>query len=126
MDFSAKTFVGAWIQDLSTKEWTLFSYFNTHLNGSYISGGLSQSQENYNEESFGEERSFQIKNMYVYDMMKKKWLSLNKSTLYYDPEEWGYDTAGTHDIGFTKNYFYGSSGLSVDDQNYMMLVIQKM
>ena len=117
MDFSAKTFVGAWIQDLSTKEWTLFSYFNTHLNGSYISGGLSQSQENYNEESFGEERSFQIKNMYVYDMMKKKWLSLNKSTLYYDPEEWGYDTAGTHDIGFTKNYFYGSSGLSVDDKN---------
>ena len=116
MDFTSNTYVGAWIQDLSTKEWTLFSYFNTHLNLSYISGGLSQFQENYNKESFGEERSFQIKNMYVYDMMKKKWLSLNKSTLSYDLEERGYDTAGTHDIGYTKNYFYGSSGLSVDDQ----------
>ena len=115
-DFTGTTYVGAWIQDLSTKEWTLFSYFNTHLNNSYITGGLSQFQENYNKESFGVERSFQIKNMYVFDMMKNKWLSLNKSTLSYDPEEWEYDTAGTHDIGYTKNYFYGSSGQSVENQ----------
>ena len=116
MDFTANTYVGEWIQDLSTKEWTLISYFNTNLNFSYIAGGLSQFQESYDKESFGKERSFQIKNMYVYDMMKKKWLSLNKSTLSYDSEELEYNTAGTHDIGYTKNYFYGSSGLSVDDQ----------
>ena len=54
--------------------------------------------------------------MYVFDMMKNKWLSINKSTLSYDPEEWEYDTAGTHDIGYTKNYFYGSSGQSVENQ----------
>ena len=115
-DCASNTYVGAWIQDLSTKEWTLFSYFDTHLNTSYITGPISQFQENHNKESFGVESSFQIKNMYVFDMMKNKWLSLNKSTLYYDPEEWGYDTAGTHDIGYTKNYFYGSSGQSVENQ----------
>ena len=54
-----------------TKDWTLLSYFDTHLNNSYIDGELSQFQESYNKESFGVERSFQIKNMYVYDMMKK-------------------------------------------------------
>ena len=110
------TFVGEWIQNLSSKEWTLFSYFNTKLNNSFITGGLSQFQENYNAKYFGEERSFQIKNIYAYDRTYKKWISLNKTRLSYDPASWGYNTAGTHEIGFTNNYFYGSSGLPVDDQ----------
>ena len=37
-------------------------------------------------------------------------------SLSYDPPSWGFNTAGTHDIGYT-NYFFGSSGLAVDDQN---------
>ena len=97
-------------------EWTLFSYFNTHLLNSFITGGLSQFQENFNEKNFGYERSFHIKNMYVYDKTYEKWISLNTSSLYYDPVSWGYNTARTHDIGYTSNYFYGSSGLPVDDQ----------
>ena len=111
-----KTFVGEWIQNLSTKEWTLFSYFNTNLDNSYIIGGLSQFQENFYDKYFGEERSFQIKNMYAYDRINKKWMSLSTSRLSYDPPEWKYNTAGTHEIGYTNNYFYGSSGLPVDNQ----------
>ena len=111
-----KTFVGEWIQNLSTKEWTLFSYFNTKLDNSYIIGGLSQFQENFYDKYFGVERSFQIKNMYAYDRTNKKWMSLSTSRLSYDPPEWKYNTAGTHEIGYTNNYFYGSSGLPVDDQ----------
>ena len=111
------TFVGEWIQNLVTKEWTLFAYFNTKLNNSFISGGLSQFQENYYDKYFGYERSFRIKNMYAYDRNYKKWISLNTTTLSYDPASWGFNTAGTHDIGYTTNYFFGSSGLAVDDQN---------
>ncbi len=116
-DYSTKnTFVGEWIQNLNTKEWTLFAYFNTNLKNSYIIGGLSQFQENFNAKYFGVERSFQIKNMYAYDRSYKKWISLNSSRLSFDPPEWNYDTAGTHEIGYTNDYFYGSSGLPVDDQ----------
>ena len=115
-NLTKKTFVGEWIQNLSTQEWTLFAYFNTNLTNSYITGGLSQFQENFNAKYFGSERSFQIKNMYAYDRTNRKWMSLNKTRLSYDPASWGYNTAGTHDIGYTTSYFYGSSGLPVEDQ----------
>jgi len=110
------TYVGEWIQNLNTKVWTLFSYFNTNLKNSYLTKRLAFFQENFNGRTFGQERSFQIKNMYAYDKEYKKWISLNTTTLSYDPAYWGYDTAGTHEIGYTSNYFFGSSGLPVDDQ----------
>ena len=110
------TYVGEWIQNLQTKQWTLFAYFNTKLKNSYMNGGMSQFQENFYDKYFGYERSFHIKNMYVYDRAYKKWISLPTTTLSYDPPSWGYNTAGTHDIGYTSTYFYGSSGLPVDDQ----------
>ena len=62
-----ETFVGEWIQNLSTQKWTLLAYFNTHLTDSFISGKLKQFQEDYNVEFLGLERSFQIKNIYAYD-----------------------------------------------------------
>ena len=110
------TYVGEWIQNLETKEWTLFAYFNTKLKNSFITGALSQFQENFNDQYFGYERSFHIKNMYAYDKNYQKWISLDTTTLSYDPSSWGYNTAGTHDMGYTSNYFYGSSGLPVDNQ----------
>ena len=116
VDKIGDTHVGEWIQNLSTNEWTLFAYFNTNLKNSYIVGRLFQFQENFNVKYFGYERSFQIKNMYALDKNYKKWISLNNSTLYYDPEFYGYNTAGTHEFGYTSSYFYGSSGLPVDDQ----------
>ena len=64
---SGETFVGQWLQNLSTGEWTLFAYFNTKLKNSYIIGELSQFQENFDADYFGEERSFHIKNMYAFD-----------------------------------------------------------
>ena len=51
--------------------------------------------------------------MYVYDIEYKKWISLNTTNMYIDDHE---DTAGTHVLGYTKDYFYASSGLPVDDQ----------
>ena len=116
LDSNGDTFVGQWIQNLSNNEWTLFAYFNTKLKNSYIIGELSQFQENFDANYFGEERSFHIKNMYAFDKSYQKWISLATSTLSYDPSSWGYNTAGTHDIGYTTNYFYGSSGIPVDNQ----------
>ena len=111
-----KTFVGEWIQNLSSGKWTLFAYYNTNLIDSYITGKLNQFQEDFSTEFLGLERNFQIKNIYAYDKVYRKWISLEKSKLFYDPSSWGNNTIGTHDIGYAKYYFYGSSGLPVEDQ----------
>ena len=116
-DFSTgNTFVGQWYQNLSTKEWTLFTYFDTKLKDSYITGPLYQFQENYKSSTYGLERSSQYKNMYVYDKMAKKWLSLDTTYLSVSLGAKNGDTAGTSELVFGSNYFYLSSGLPVDDQ----------
>jgi len=67
---TGNTFVGQWYQNLATKEWTLFAYFDTNLKGSYIIGPLFQFQENFNPLTYGLERSSQFKNMYVIEKGK--------------------------------------------------------
>ena len=113
---SGNTLVGQWYQNLSTKEWTLFTYFDTKLKGSYITGPLFQFQENYDSSTYGLERSSQFKNIYVIEKGIKKWVSLNKTLLYVVKSANGGDTAGTSELGSTKTYFFMSSGLKVDDQ----------
>ena len=62
------TFIGQWFEDLTTGEWRLFSYFDTHLYKSAIGGGVSLFQENYvNNVTLAQERTFNIKNIYVQD-----------------------------------------------------------
>ena len=116
-DYSTgNTFVGQWYQNLQTKEWTLFAYFDTRLKDSYITGPLFQFQENYNPSTFGLERSSQFKNMYVVEKGSGKWVSLNSTLLSINKGFNNGDSAGTAEFGYTSNYFYMSCGLKVDDQ----------
>ena len=101
------TFIGQWIQDLDTKEWTLFSYFNTNLNNSFIGGGngaLGFFQEIFSKTHLKYDRSFQLRNMYVFDRTNKKWNSINTAYLSYgeNPELY-------IDVGYTQFYFYGTT-----------------
>lgn len=114
-DKTKNFFIGVWIQDLSTKEWTLFSYFNTNLNNSYIGGGngaLSLFQEIYRKLDFNYDRSFQFKNMYVFDKTNKKWESINTTYLYYNE-----NPLLSKGVGFTQFYFYGFSAERFQGQN---------
>ena len=113
---TGNTFVGQWYQNLVTKEWTLYAYFDTRLKGSYITGPLFQFQENFNPATFGLERSCQFKNMYVFDKIANKLVSLYNTTLDYYKGFNNGDNAGTSEFGSTSNYFYMSCGLKVDDQ----------
>jgi hypothetical protein len=110
------TFVGQWVEDVTAGQWTLISYFDTNLVGSYITGGLSQFQENYVQNRDYLKRSFFIKNVYAFDLEKNDWLSLNTTRISYDPAEWKYNTAGTHEFGATAEYFWGVAGEYVADQ----------
>lgn len=113
---TGNTFVGEWVEDIKEKKWILISYFDTNLKDSFIIGSLSQFQESLDEQNFGVERSFQIKNIYAYDIGKNQWISLDTAKLYYDPPSSGLKTEGTHEMKIESNYFYASSGLKVENQ----------
>jgi hypothetical protein len=108
-----KTYVGEWIENLNTKEWTLLTYFDVGLNNSFLVNGFGFFIENYDSNYFGKERNFQLKNMYIFDHSYQKWISINTTTLSSEHHE---NSQGTHEFGYTSTYFYGSCGLPVEDQ----------
>ena len=110
------TFVGQWVIDLSSGKWTLMSAFNTNIKNSAMTGGLSLFQENFCKNRDYLARKFRVKNIYAYDNIKNKWLSLDTVWFSYDPPEWGYETAGTHEFGAGTDYFWGQAGEYVADQ----------
>lgn len=114
--WTGHTFVGQWFYDVSAAKWTLISYFDTNLTGSYITGGLSQFQENYWPANEYLKRSFVVKNIYAYDIKRGSWQSLDTTKISYDPPEWGYQTAGTHEFGATPEFFWAATGEYVADQ----------
>ena len=110
------TFVGQWVEDLTTGQWTLISYYDTNLTDSAIMGGLSQFQENFVPGTDYPVRNFAVKNIYAYDKINKVWISLDKSQISTDPSSWGFNTAGTYEFGSNGQFFWGQSGEYVADQ----------
>ncbi len=110
------TFVGQWLQNRESGEWSLVSYFNTGLKDSFMKGGMSQFQENFWDEHSEFIREFNIKNIHIKDLSDGKWKYIERTSLSYDDPKWGFNTAGTHDFGATSEYFYASAGSDVDDQ----------
>ena len=111
------TYVAQWFLDLSTREWTLISVFDTNLPSSGMRGNFSQFQENYIAATAKEIREFNFKNMYVRKKSNSLWYSLGTTKLSYDTKAFGYDTAGRHEFGVRDNMFYGLSGGTVDNQD---------
>ncbi|MBQ9130757.1 MAG: hypothetical protein IJX59_08365, partial [Clostridia bacterium] len=65
------------------------------------------------------ERTCQLKNMYVYDHVMKDWISLPTTKLSYgdgNPQTEGQRKFGAHSFGATEEYFWGSTGGKVEDQ----------
>ena len=107
------TFAGEWFQNIESGEWSLVSYFDTHLTDSFFKGNMSQFMENFSSGNADPERDFNYKNMYVLDHEDGKWKSLAKSELSYDTA-WD-NKRGSHEFGATEEYFWGkASGLLPD------------
>ena len=111
-------YIGQWIQDLSTKEWTLFAYFNTHLKNSFISSSKSLHffQEIFIRKYLKEQRSFQLRNMYVFDRTYKQWVSINSSFLYFNEQP-----EIIKEISHSQFYFFGSSTPRIEGQNNVIM-----
>jgi hypothetical protein len=117
------TFAGMWLLDVETGNWTLFAYFDTHLYDSFFTGAMSQFMENYwgtdVTTNCNVERTCNLKNMYVFDHVKKDWVSLPTATLSYgdgNPVHESQKKYGAHTFGATEEYFWGSTGGKVEDQ----------
>lgn len=107
------TFVGQWVCNLTTGEWTLISYFDTKLTGAYFSGSMSQFMENYDYSTYDQVRSFRYKNMYVREAITGNWCSLNNSKLSIDT--WWDNKKGSYIFGAEPWFFWGAvCGLGED------------
>jgi hypothetical protein len=110
---TGNTFVGQWVCDLTTGEWTLISYFDTKLSGAYFCGSMSQFMENYDDATYDQVRSFRYKNMYVREAISGNWCSLDNSVLSIDTE-YG-NKKGSYIFGAEPWFFWGAvCGLGVD------------
>lgn len=109
------TFVGQWFFDLEKEKWSLVSYFDTGFKNSFLCGGMSQFQENFWDKHYRYIRSFNLRNIFVKEL-SSPWRYVERTSLSYDDPRWGYHTGGTHEFGATEEFFYGSSGSDVKDQ----------
>ena len=117
------TFAGAWFLDVTTGVWKLFAYFDTHLYESFFTGPMSQFMENFSggdiNTNCNVERTCNLKNMYVFDHDKQEWISLPTATLSYGdggPQTEDQKKFGAHSFGAEEDYFWGSTGGKVEDQ----------
>lgn len=114
------TFVGQWFCDLSTGEWTLLSYFDTHLYDATFQGMMSLFQENYISgiDYWSMEREFHVKNMYVNDAKDGLWQSIPSTTLLFGYDQTNKMGAASFGVGEDVNgeYFWGRSGGLVPNQ----------
>ena len=109
------TFVGEWYMDVETGEWTLFAYFDTHLIGSCMEGGMGLFMENFSSYSKDDVRTFNTKNIYAQDFTDGSWKSLSTCTISYG-DGGSADKVGGHDFGATDEYFWGMAGGVVENQ----------
>ncbi len=103
------TFAGQWFLDLTSGEWTLISYFDTHLIQSCWQGNMSFFMENFVGDTAGEERDAYLKNIYVRKNSDQQWVSVNTSKLSHCNNSANNKT-GKHSFGATEEYFWGKSG----------------
>lgn len=110
------TFMGQWFRDVKTGEWTLHSYFDTHLINSCLEGGMGLFLENFSGSTQADYRSFKTKNLYAQDFKTGSWLSLDSCRISYGNGGTA-NKYGSHEFGATSEYFWGRSGGVVEDQD---------
>ena len=111
------TYVGQWFLDIEAGEWTLFSYFDTHMINSYLTGNAGLFMENYVSATNTEERDFRTKNIYFMDKRTNEWVSTPSCFLSFGGHSAEYPKIGTHEFGSTDEYFWGKAGAPVENQD---------
>ncbi len=72
---TGNTFIGTWFYDYEEDTWTLFAYYNTFLQQSFIKGNIGQFLENFSESQGARYRSFRYRNVYFLSRENGNWVS---------------------------------------------------
>ena len=109
-------FVGQWIQNISTGQWTLLSYFDTKLQNTYFELDPKQPLINQRLRASNEtgEQEVYFKNLYIQDHDTKQWNSINNSE--FEVKEDSSESYGKYEFGTTDDYFYMINGGTVENQ----------
>ena len=111
---TGRTFIGQWVKDVETGKWDLTSYFDTTMKDTAITGAMSQFMENFVTQYSELKRDVYMKNVYTCDKADGKWVSLNKGSMAYSYFQ--DNKKGSHELGFNDEYFFGSAGEVVENQ----------
>ena len=118
---TGETFIGTWFYDYEADEWTLFTYYNTHLVDSYINTDVNQFLENYTAYYNDRLRSWRYKNVYFMPHGSTDWISQPNVKMSTD---YNMDAVGEISMGIADDRSYvwgisdGSNGKNVADPNY--------
>lgn len=98
------SFIGMWIQDMASGEWTLFSYYDTKLKNSVMTGDMSFFMENPAPLEANYTRKYKISNIYAKDASDDSWKSITSATQLYTCGENG--AIGSPSFGRDNYYSY--------------------
>ena len=114
------TFIGTWFYSYEYDKWTLFTYYDTKLTGSYIKGGISQFLENWSADTRGRTRDFRYRNVYFLPHESTEWVSSPKVKVFTDNN---LHANGTCTMGQSEDgsYVWGKVVGSQPDDNFAQL-----
>ena len=118
---TGETFIGTWFYDYNADEWTLFTYYNTHLVDSYIDTDVNQFLENYTDRFNNRYRSWRYKNVYFMPHGSTSWVSqpnVKMSTDYNESAVGVFDMGIASDRSYVWGWVDGRNGQNVADPNY--------
>ena len=104
-ELTGNTMVESWVCDLAKDKWTLLSRYDTGLEHSCFTSGMSQFMENYAFEDCCEVRSVKLKNIAVLECGRASWTPIKRSTLWIDT--YSNDKKGSFAIGKEDDCFWG-------------------
>lgn len=102
---SNHTFVDMWVLEIETGIYTRICCYDTKLEHSYFTGGMSQFMENYDYNSATKVRSFQYANLQVRDVDSNEWTTITDSRLRIDT--WWGNKKGDFEFGSTSTNLWG-------------------
>ena len=101
---TGNTFIGMWIQDIASGQWALYSYYDTKLKNSVMTGDMHFFLENFAPLEANYTRKFKVNGIYAKDASDDSWKSITSATQEYTCGENG--AIGSPSFGRDNYYSY--------------------
>jgi len=112
---NGNTCIGMWIQDIATGQWTLYSYYDTKLKNSVMTGDMAFFMENFAPMEANNTRKYKINGIYAKDASDDSWKSITSAEQKYTCGENG--AIGTPSFSRDNNYSYFWGNITPENSN---------